>query len=45
MTGTSATLGYTKYVVYDADGDAIASGSTRLLGNSVKEACEAMRAD
>jgi len=34
-----------KYVVYDAAGDAIASGSTRSLGNAVKDACAAIRFD
>lgn len=34
-----------KYVVYDAAGDAIASGSTRSLGNAIKDACAAMRLD
>lgn len=34
-----------KYALYNADGDAIASGSTRLLGNSVKEACTAIAAN
>jgi hypothetical protein len=34
-----------KFALYDADGDAIASGSTRLLGNAVKEACGAIRSD
>jgi len=31
-----------KFAVYNADGDAIESGSTRSLGNAVKEACAAM---
>ncbi len=34
-----------KYAVFNADGDAIESGSTRSLGNAVKEACAAMVAD
>jgi hypothetical protein len=34
-----------KYVLFDSEGDAIASGSTRLLGNSVKEACLAIGSD
>ncbi len=34
-----------KYVVYNRDGDAIKSGSTRLLGNAVKNACQAILAD
>ena len=29
-----------KFALYNADGDAIASGSTRSLGNAVKDACE-----
>jgi len=31
-----------KYAVFDKEGDAISSGSTRSLGNSVKDACEAL---
>lgn len=31
-----------KYVVYNKDGDVIASGSTRILGNAVKDACQAI---
>jgi hypothetical protein len=34
-----------KYAVFDADGDAITSGSTRSLGNAVKEACAAILGD
>jgi len=34
-----------KFAVFNADGDAIESGSTRSLGNAVKEACAAMVAD
>lgn len=34
-----------KVVVFDNDGDAIYSGSTASLGNAVKDACEAIRAD
>jgi hypothetical protein len=34
-----------KYALFDAEGDAIASGSTRLLGNAVKEACHAIASD
>jgi len=34
-----------KYALYDEEGDAIASGSTRSLGNAVKEACRALEAD
>ena len=31
-----------KVVVFNRDGDSIYSGSTRSLGNSVKDACEAI---
>ena len=34
-----------KYAVFNAEGDAIRSGSTRSLGNAVKEACAAIVAD
>ncbi len=34
-----------KFAVFKADGDAIASGLTRLLGNAVKDACQAIRDD
>jgi len=34
-----------KFVLFDAEGDAIASGSTRSLGNAVKDACSAIRQD
>lgn len=34
-----------KYAVFNADGDAIESGSTRSLGNAVKDACAAMVSD
>lgn len=34
-----------KFALYDAGGDAIASGSTRLLGNAVKDACAAIESD
>lgn len=34
-----------KYVVFDGEGDAIASGSTRTLGNAVKDACSAITKD
>ena len=34
-----------KFAVFNAEGDALASGSTRLLGNAVKEACMAIRSD
>ena len=33
-----------KYALFNAHGDAIASGATRLLGNSIKKACGAIRA-
>jgi len=32
-----------KVVVYDAEGDAIYSGSTVMLGNAVKDACTSIR--
>jgi hypothetical protein len=32
-----------KVVVFDRDGDAIYSGSTVILGNAVKDACNAIR--
>ena len=34
-----------KYAVYNKDGDVIASGSTRTLGNAVKNACLAIDQD
>ena len=34
-----------KYAVYNKDGDVIASGSTRSLGNAVKNACLAIDKD
>jgi hypothetical protein len=34
-----------KFAIFNGDGDAIKSGSTRSLGNSVKDACEAMLKD
>ena len=34
-----------KYVLFNADGDALASGSTRSLGNAVKDACQVLRQD
>jgi hypothetical protein len=34
-----------KFVVFDAEGDAIGSGSTRSLGNAVEDACEVIRDD
>jgi hypothetical protein len=33
-----------KWALFNKDGDAIGSGSTRALGNSVKDACKALRA-
>ncbi|QQS45748.1 MAG: hypothetical protein IPM66_17700 [Acidobacteriota bacterium] len=33
-----------KFVVYDRNGDVIKSGSTRMLGNAVKDACRAITA-
>jgi hypothetical protein len=34
-----------KYALFNKDGDAIKSGSTRALGNSVKDACTALMDD
>ena len=34
-----------KWIVYDKDGDMIDAGSTRSLGNSVKDACKAIAED
>lgn len=34
-----------KVVVFNKDGDSIFSGSTRSLGNSVKDGCEAIKRD
>ncbi len=34
-----------KFVLFNKDGDAIKSGSTRSLGTAVKEACEALTRD
>jgi hypothetical protein len=34
-----------KFALFDKDGDAIKSGSTRSLGNSVKDACTALLDD
>jgi len=34
-----------KFAVYNKNGDAIASGSTRTLGNAVKDACQAIDKD
>jgi hypothetical protein len=34
-----------KFALYNKDGDSIKSGSTRSLGSSVKEACDALSKD
>ena len=34
-----------KFAVFNKGGDAIRSGSTRSLGNAVKDACEALTKD
>jgi hypothetical protein len=34
-----------KFVLFDAEGDAVGSGSTRRLGNAVKDACALARTD
>lgn len=43
--GKSAVLRDNKIVVFSKDGDAIKSGSTRTLGNAVKDACTIITAD
>ena len=40
--GKSAVLRDNKYALFNKDGDAIKSGSTRSLGNSVKDICKAL---
>ena len=34
-----------KYVLFNKGGDAIKSGSTRILGNAIKDACKALTKD
>ncbi|MGH8849250.1 MAG: hypothetical protein ACREXQ_18675, partial [Polaromonas sp.] len=34
-----------KFALFNKEGDAIASGSTRTLGNAVKDACQALTND
>jgi hypothetical protein len=34
-----------KFALFNSDGDAIKSGSTRTLGNAVKDACNSLRRD
>lgn len=34
-----------KFALFNSDGDAVASGATRNLGNAVKDACAALRQD
>jgi hypothetical protein len=43
--GKGLTRKDNKWVAYNKDGDMIGSGSTRSLGNSVKNACEAISKD
>ena len=43
--GKSLVLRDNKFAIFNKDGDAIKSGSTRSLGNAVKDACAAMTAD
>ena len=43
--GKNAVLRDNKIVVFNKDGDAIKSGSTRTLGNAVKDACTVITAD
>ena len=43
--GKSLVLRDNKFAVFNKDGDAIKSGSTRSLGNAVKDACAALTAD
>jgi|ERR1041385_1969155 hypothetical protein len=40
--GKSIIVRDNKYALFNHDGDAIASGSTRSLGNSVKDICKAI---
>jgi len=43
--GKNLVLRDNKFAVFNKDGDAIKSGSTRSLGNAVKDACAAMSVD
>lgn len=43
--GKSLVLRDNKFAIFNKDGDAIKSGSTRSLGNAVKDACGAMTVD
>lgn len=43
--GKSPVLRDNKVVIYNKDGDVIFSGSTRSLGNAVKDACVAIEQD
>jgi hypothetical protein len=43
--GKSPVIKDNKYAVFDSEGDAIASGSTRSLGNAVKDACAEIKRD
>jgi hypothetical protein len=43
--GKNLVLRDNKFAVFNKDGDAIKSGSTRILGNAVKNSCVAIAAD
>ena len=43
--GKNIVLRDNKFAVFNQDGDAIKSGSTRSLGNAVKNACQALTSD
>ncbi|MBZ5534755.1 MAG: hypothetical protein LAO31_02275 [Acidobacteriia bacterium] len=43
--GKGYALKDNKFAVFNKDGDSIASGSTRSLGNAVKDACAAIMKD
>ncbi|HZS04952.1 MAG TPA: hypothetical protein VFD58_08970 [Blastocatellia bacterium] len=43
--GKSAIKKDNKFALFNRDGDAIRSGSTRSLGNAVKDACAALKKD
>jgi len=40
--GKGVALKDNKFALFNKDGDAVKSGSTRSLGNAVKDACEAL---
>lgn len=43
--GKGIALKDTKFVIFNRDGDSIKSGSTRSIGNAVKDACAAITKD